>query len=334
MNSRRDVESGGTKNRTGDNNNDYSAPPASSYVYDDDAENHHRNSWLVPLFVFINVVVFIVAMGINNCPHNTFGFQGDCVARFLGRFSFQPFRENPLLGPSSSTLTKMGALRWNNVVHQHQGWRLFTCIWLHAGIIHLLSNMVSLVFIGIRLEQQFGFVRIGLIYLLSGFGGSVLSSLFIRNNISVGASGALFGLLGAMLSELLTNWTIYSNKVMALFTLLIIIVVNLAIGILPHVDNFAHIGGFVVGFLLGFILLPRPQYGWLEQRRLPTGIRLKSKFKAYQYVLGIVSLILLIIGLSIGTVMLFKGKNGYDHCHWCHYLTCVPSSKWECNNDS
>lgn len=56
-------------------------------------------------------------------------------------------------------------------------------------------------------------VRIGIIYLLSGFGGSVLSSLFIRNNISVGASGALFGLLGAMLSELITNWSIYTNKV-------------------------------------------------------------------------------------------------------------------------
>jgi membrane associated rhomboid family serine protease len=56
-------------------------------------------------------------------------------------------------------------------------------------------------------------VRIGIIYLVSGFGGSVLSSLFIRNNISVGASGALFGLLGAMLSELITNWSIYTNKV-------------------------------------------------------------------------------------------------------------------------
>lgn len=56
-------------------------------------------------------------------------------------------------------------------------------------------------------------VRVGLIYLLSGIGGSILSSLFIQNSISVGASGALFGLLGAMLSELLTNWTIYANKV-------------------------------------------------------------------------------------------------------------------------
>lgn len=57
-------------------------------------------------------------------------------------------------------------------------------------------------------------VRVGLIYLVSGFGGSILSSLFLQESISVGASGALFGLLGAMLSELLTNWTIYANKVL------------------------------------------------------------------------------------------------------------------------
>lgn len=51
----------------------------------------------------------------------------------------------------------MGALQWYKIVHQHQGWRLVSCIWLHAGFFHLLANMVCLVFIGIRLEQQFGF---------------------------------------------------------------------------------------------------------------------------------------------------------------------------------
>jgi membrane associated rhomboid family serine protease len=54
-------------------------------------------------------------------------------------------------------LERFGALEWTKVVHKHQGWRLISCIWLHAGIIHLLANMLSLVFIGIRLEQQFGF---------------------------------------------------------------------------------------------------------------------------------------------------------------------------------
>ncbi|KAL0317757.1 UNVERIFIED_CONTAM: RHOMBOID-like protein 3 [Sesamum angustifolium] len=300
-------------------------------------EDRERNwvSWLIPLFVVANIVMFVVEMYLNNCPKRmssfSYGDYGDkCVARFLGRLSFQPLRENPLFGPSSSTLQRMGALNWAKVVHQHQGWRLISCIWLHAGVIHLLANMLSLVFIGIRLEQQFGFVRIGIIYLLSGFGGSILSSLFIRNRISVGASGALFGLLGAMLSELITNWSIYSNKVAALLTLLVIVLINLAVGILPHVDNFAHIGGFLTGFLPRFILLPRPQFGWLERRSLPVGVRARSKYKAYQYVLWLISLTLLIAGFTVGLAMLFRGVNGYERCHWCRYLSCVPTSKWKC----
>lgn len=325
-----DIESRGEQKRKG-------APSSSERAYAIE-ESRERSwvSWLIPLFVLICIVMFLVEMFVNNCPKhitNRVGGDGDekCVARFLGRFSFQPLGENPLFGPSSDTLDKLGALNWNKVVHEHQGWRLISCIWLHAGLIHLLANMLSLIFIGIRLEQHFGFLRIGFIYLFSGFGGSVLSSLFIRNSISVGASGALFGLLGAMLSELLTNWSIYTNKLAALLTLLVVILINLAVGILPHVDNFAHIGGFLTGFLLGFILLVRPQFGWIERHNLPAGVRVKSKYKPYQYVLWVVSLVLLISGFTIGVVMLFRGVNGYERCHWCRYLSCVPTSKWKCN---
>ncbi|BBH03313.1 RHOMBOID-like 2, partial [Prunus dulcis] len=260
-------------------------------------QEHQWTSWLIPMFVVANIIVFIVAMFVNNCPRNNTGSDGKCVAKFLGRLSFQPLRENPLFGPSSSTLEKLGALKWSKVVHGHQGWRLVTCMWLHAGVIHLLANMLSLIFIGIRLEQQFGFVRVGIIYLLSGLGGSILSALFIQSNISVGASGALFGLLGAMLSELLTNWSIYTNKAAALLTLIVIIAINLAVGILPHVDNFAHIGGFLAGFLLGFILLLRPQFGWMESRNLPADTRVKSKHKPYQHILLLVASALLIAGI-------------------------------------
>lgn len=323
--SREDLESRGAKISGASNN----ASSVSSYVIEE--RDAQWTSWLIPMFVVANVALFVVAMYINDCPKHNLGIDGKCVARFLGRFSFQPLRENPLFGPSSSTLEKLGALEWTKVVHKHQAWRLITCIWLHAGIIHLLVNMLCLVFIGIRLEQQFGFVRIGIIYLLSGFGGSILSALFLQKSISVGASGALFGLLGAMLSELITNWTIYTNKVAALVTLIVIVVINLGIGILPHVDNFAHIGGFVSGFFLGFILLLRPQYGWVTRRNLPVEVRVKSKYKPYQYVLWSVSLILLVAGFAVGLVMLFRGVNANDHCHWCHYLSCVPTSKWKCD---
>jgi membrane associated rhomboid family serine protease len=54
-------------------------------------------------------------------------------------------------------LQKLGALVWDKVVPERQGWRLLTCIWLHAGVVHLLANMLSLVLIGLRLEQQFGY---------------------------------------------------------------------------------------------------------------------------------------------------------------------------------
>ncbi|KAL6005609.1 RHOMBOID-like protein 3 [Asimina triloba] len=365
-----DVESrGGGKGGSGGGGGGYAPPSyasAAAPYYHESSTDRHWTAWIVPMFVVANVAVFLVTMFINNCPKKNDLLFGSCVARFLGRFSFQPLRENPLFGPSSATLEKLGALEWNKVVHGGQGWRLVTCIWLHAGVIHLLANMFSLVFIGIRLEQQFGFgewkiqpqiwllilahyfsesltpfhidlaVRIGIIYLLSGFGGSILSSLFIRNSISVGASGALFGLLGAMLSELVTNWTLYSNKAAALITLLVIVVINLAVGILPHVDNFAHIGGFLTGFLLGFVFLIRPQFGWIERGNLPPGARVQSKHKAYQYALWLVAAVLLIAGLktdqrsvfcrfAVGLAMLFRGENGNKHCSWCHYLSCVPT---------
>jgi len=313
----------GTKNR----GNNANFP--SHYV---ETAEKQWTSWIIPMFVVANIAVFIVVMYVNDCPKKSLGTEGSCVAKFLGRFSFQPLKENPLFGPSAATLEKMGALEWNKVAHGHQGWRLITCMWLHAGVIHVLANMLSLIFIGIRLEQQFGFVRVGIIYLVSGFGGSILSSLFIQQNISVGASGALFGLLGAMLSELLTNWTIYSNKIAALLTLVFIIAINLAVGILPHVDNFAHIGGFMSGFLLGFVFLLRPQFGWAENRHSPADGLVKSKHKAYQYVFMLAAAVLLIVGFTLALVMLFKGENGNDHCSWCHYLSCVPTSKWNCRS--
>ncbi|KAL5053780.1 hypothetical protein RYX36_034462 [Vicia faba] len=124
--------------------------------------------------------------------------------------------------------------------------------------------MLGIMFIGIRLEQEFGFVLIGLLFVISGFGGSLLSALFLQLNIFVGASSALFGLLGGILSELITNLSMYDNKFAAFFTLVIIIVINLAIGTLPHVDNFANVGGFLTRFLLGFVFLVRPQFGWVN----------------------------------------------------------------------
>ncbi|MQL73473.1 hypothetical protein Taro_005840 [Colocasia esculenta] len=285
-------------------------------------------AWLVPAFVMGNLAAFAYTMYVNDCPGSSLASRGgqQCILKeSLGRFAFEPLLVNPLFGPTTQTLDFLGALDYKKVVLDGEAWRLFTCIWLHAGVVHLLANMLSFLFIGVRLEQEFGFAKIGTLYVISGFGGSLLSSLSIESKISVGASGALFGLLGAMLSELITNWSIYANKVMyqaflisaensrsnvglngflflqfaALLTLLFIIAINLSVGIIPHVDSSAHIGGFLSGFLLGFVLLIRPQYGWVNRKHIPPGYDMqlvKPKHKVYQYFLWFIALVLLIIG--------------------------------------
>ncbi|KAL2622148.1 hypothetical protein R1flu_002353 [Riccia fluitans] len=295
-------------------------------------EDRRHRVFLIPLFVTANIVVFIVTMWRNNCPdHIRIG--GKCVLRWLGRFSFQPWSENPLLGPSALTLLNMGGLERNHVIHQDEGWRLISCMWLHAGVFHLLANMIGLLIIGLRLEREFGFIRVGIVYLLSGFGGSLLSSLFVENQISVGASGALFGLLGASISDLIINWSIYANKCLALWSLVLIVAINLAFGLMPHVDNFAHIGGFVGGLLLGFVFLMKPQYGWMNLRD-PRGEQPVRKYSTVQYVLFIVSLALVLALYTAAIIALFKDVDANKRCKWCHYLSCVPTSRWKCDGSS
>ncbi|KAJ4958642.1 hypothetical protein NE237_025753 [Protea cynaroides] len=261
---------------------------------------------LVPLIFVIDILLFVYTMYVNDCPATT-GSDRCLLYDSLGRFSFQPLSENHMIGPSPATLIVMGGLETKLVVVDGQAWRLFSCMWLHGGLIHLLANMMSLLFIGVRLEQEFGLFRIGFLYILSGLGGSLASSIQLQSKVSVGASGALFGLLGAMVSELVMNWTIYSNKCAALSSLLFVVVINMAVGYIPGVDMSAHIGGFVSGFLLGFILLVRPQFGWVNQKYLPPGYdakHVKPKFNCCQYLLWTTALVAFITGYLVG--LLYK----------------------------
>ncbi|WOK99136.1 hypothetical protein Cni_G07848 [Canna indica] len=264
-------------------------------------------AWLMPLISIVNTVSFAFSMYVNDCPA-THRLDADaCVFPSLGQFAFEPLSVNPLFGPSIYTLDRLGALDFKKVVVEGERWRLFACMWLHAGVIHLLANNLSLLFTGMRLEEEFGFVKIGLLYILSGFGGSLMSCFSLQSNVSVGASGAIFGLLGAMLSELITNWSIYTNKCTALFSLLVVIAINMAVGAVPHVDSSAHLGGFISGFLLGFVLLMRPQFGYIRRDHIPPGYNmelLRPKHKVYQYLLSFIALVILIIGYIYGLVKL------------------------------
>ncbi len=126
-------------------------------------------------------------------------------------------------------------------------YRLITCGFLHANIIHLICNMYSLNIIGTQLEGFIGKKKFLIVYLISLITGSLLSSV-INNGWSVGASGAIFGLLGSLL-YFGYHYRIYLGSVMK-SQIIPILILNLGIGfIIPNIDMSAHIGGLVGGIL-------------------------------------------------------------------------------------
>ena len=132
-------------------------------------------------------------------------------------------------------------------VRYGQYWRLVTCMFLHADIIHLLCNMYALYVVGPRVEDFFGKKKFLLIYFLSGISGSLLSIGLNGNAFSVGASGAIFGLFGA----LLYFGYAYRGYVGAMVKSQILpaILINLAISVLPGIDLWGHVGGLIGGII-------------------------------------------------------------------------------------
>ncbi|CAN1235905.1 RHOMBOID-like protein 8 [Linum perenne] len=167
------------------------------------------DTWIISAFVITYIVVFISTMFVNDCRRNS---GGDCAAKGLSRMSFQHLNENPFLGPSSSTLDKMGALR-RTLLEKHQTWRILSSPLLHAGVFHLIINLICILFVGIFLEQEYGAVRTGLIYTGSAVFGTLVGALFVQDNPAVTSSSALHGLVGAAISALTKNWKFYTSKV-------------------------------------------------------------------------------------------------------------------------
>ena len=134
---------------------------------------------------------------------------------------------------------------------------LFTAMFLHFDIEHLANNMIMLVAVGSYVEKNMGSVRVVILYLLAGLGGNVLS--FVNdlhghiNTVSAGASGAVFGLVGALLALAIKNKGTIEK--LGIKRIILMIALSLVSGLTTAgVDNVAHIGGLICGIILGFIL--------------------------------------------------------------------------------
>ena len=145
------------------------------------------------------------------------------------------------------------------LIDRGQVWRLLTCAFLHGGLLHITFNMYALKIIGAEVEYAFGKVKYIIIYLISAIGSSIFSYMFNPASISVGASGAIFGLFGAMIIFGIRN----KNKIGKeyIINLAQVVIVNIIIGIiLSNIDNSAHMGGLVFGAISALILKSKKIY--------------------------------------------------------------------------
>ena len=154
---------------------------------------------------------------------------------------------------NKATLLKFGA-NMGMLTKNGDYYRLITCAFLHIGIVHLLCNLYSLYIIGQNIEYFFGKLKFVLIYLFSAITASLFVLIFQSDNtITAGASGAIFGLMGALLYFGYTYKGYIGNKIIS--SSLVVIAINLAYGFVhPGISNAAHIGGLVGGLAISYML--------------------------------------------------------------------------------
>jgi membrane associated rhomboid family serine protease len=231
----------------------------------------------------------------------------------------------------------------------NQWWRFITPIFLHAGLIHIIFNMLLQLTLGRDMEKEIGPLRFTLVYFSAGIFGFVLGGNYAADGItSVGASGSLFGILALTLLDLLYNWATRRSPVKDLLFLLLDVAIAFVLGLLPGLDNFAHIGGFLMGLVLGVCLLHSPQalrerigvdeppYSSVDDAsnggvapglqkfvKQPVGFfKGRKPFWWAWWLVRVGGLVAVFICFILLLKNFYEWRNG---CSWCKHLTCLVS---------
>jgi membrane associated rhomboid family serine protease len=196
----------------------------------------------------------------------------------------------------------------------NQWYRFLTAVFLHGGWIHLLMNLSFQVQGGFALEKDLGTWRMALVYIISGVGGFVFGAgLSDVNSASVGASGSLYGMIACLFLDLLQNWSLIKKPWTEFFKMGGLILFSFAIGLLPYVDNLAHVGGFLFGLLAGLLLMPKIYFGRWDKRR--------------KRILMILAIPALVVFFYIFVTSFYSANTG-KLCEFCKYFNCIPGMPW------
>jgi rhomboid protease GluP len=202
-------------------------------------------------------------------------------------------------GGSTETdvLVRLGA-KVTPLIASGEYWRLLTSMFLHIGLVHLAFNGYALIVIGTELERLLGWGRFLTIYLLSGLFGS-LASYALSSSLSAGASGAIFGVIGALAAFFLRHRQQLGRwGQRRLANIAFLLVINLFFGFTrPGIDNLAHLGGLVSGFFLGWVLVPHYQLD-------PVELRLVDRNRLGRYWPALVLALVILVGGTVAVTVI------------------------------
>ena len=156
---------------------------------------------------------------------------------------------------NDKTLIILGA-KWNEGITRGEYWRFLSCVFLHGNILHLFVNITALYIFGREVESIFGSFRFLILFLYSSWGASLTSYIF-SPGISIGASGALFGIIGGLIIFFFRQRENVSGAILRFKSMYTLVAINLLFGFLvPRIDNSAHIGGLITGLFTSLFISP------------------------------------------------------------------------------
>ncbi|MBN1486724.1 MAG: rhomboid family intramembrane serine protease [Anaerolineae bacterium] len=203
-----------------------------------------------------------------------------------------------LIDPNLNWLASYGVLVPGLVLYRGEWWRLLTAGFLHSTLMHIASNLYALYIMGEQVERLFGKWRFLVVYGLALLGGNLLVLAFSPLlTPTVGASGAILGIMGALLVYFYKYQDAFAGGQSSVSRLLSVILLNLAIGILPGISLWGHLGGFLAGAAASWAILP--EYEPVDRLVPWLGVRIKSLDPAHWLKLAgiVIGLALLLLGV-------------------------------------
>ena len=254
---------------------------SSSYLTPEEIRNQSFLSWVknifCPNFKYTSIIFILSVI--------------DLIIYIITLFFGIKRVPNELLAPTFETLDLFG-MKYPSKIYRGQIFRLILFGLLHANLVHLISNLISQIILGSIMEGLIGNYKSGILYLLSNICGGMFSCV-MSSSPGVGASVAIFGILGGYFGFTIINWNYIKNNMnylMNLFFIILIVIMNASYGLGSEIiDNFGHLGGLLYGFLFIFILV-KPKEGnnsslWLSY----------DKWEKYSKIILLVSILALIV---------------------------------------